>query len=324
MITKGFTNFSEMEKMILTLTANPSIDRTLMVENFTAGKLNRVIRSRVDVGGKGINVARNLKSIGDDVVTTGFIGNNALWIADFLQNEGIIADFVKIEKDTRTNIKVFDISKKELTELNEQGPEATSNEVKDLKEKVLNYAEMSEVIVLTGSLPPQVPKTFYRDLISEIKRMNTKIILDAEGEALIYGISEKPFMIKPNLYEFENLIGKKIANLNQLIEEGKKLNDNGIDVVAISMGSNGSIVITDMDIFIVEPIKVDFKSTVGAGDAYVAGFAHGLYRKLSIEETIRIAVAMSTAVVMKEGTSIATFDEISRLKDKVKFRRIER
>lgn len=308
--------------MITTVTANPAIDFTIVVENLKVGQINRVIRSRVDAGGKGINVAKNLKIFGDEVVALGFLGPNANYIVDYLKNEDIKAEFVKIKNETRTNIKIDDISKMETTELNEDGHFVSQEEIELLKKLILKYSKMSGVLVLSGSLPQGVEKTFYRDVMREVKSDSLKVILDADKEALLYGISEKPYMIKPNVKELEDLVGKKLQTLEEIIEEGKRLNDSGIEIVAISMGSNGSIVITKDAIFKVMPVKVVVKGTVGAGDAYVAGFAHGIYKGLPIEETIKIAAALSTSVVMKEGTRAGTLDDVSVLKDKIELRRL--
>ncbi|HBT50389.1 MAG TPA: 1-phosphofructokinase [Caldanaerobacter subterraneus] len=310
--------------MITTVTVNPAIDRTVIVENLRLGSVNRVIRSRVDAGGKGINVAKNLKNLGDEVIALGFLGPNAQYIIDCLEEEGIKSDFVRIKNDTRTNIKISDILKGEVTDLNEYGPEVSKEEIELLKESIFKYAEKSKVLVLSGSLPLGVPKTFYKEIIKELKNSNLKIILDADNQALFYGIEEKPFMIKPNVHELEDVVGKRLETLEEIIEEGKKLNKLGIKIVAISMGSKGSVVITDDAVFRVKPLKVEVKGTVGAGDAYVAGFAHGIYRGLSLEETIKIAAALSTSVVMKEGTRAGTIEEVNALKDKIEIEKIER
>ncbi|MBE3592081.1 MAG: 1-phosphofructokinase [Thermoanaerobacter sp.] len=310
--------------MITTVTVNPAIDRTVIVGNLKPGSVNRVIRSRVDAGGKGINVAKNLKNLGDEVVALGFLGPNAQYIIDCLEEEGIKTDFVKIKNDTRTNIKISDISKGEVTDLNEYGPEVSEEEIKLLKASIFKYAEKSKVLVLSGSLPMGVPKTFYKGIIKELKNRDLKIILDADNQALLYGIEERPFMIKPNVHELEDVVRKRLETLEEIIEEGKKLNKLGIKIVAISMGSKGSIVITNDAVFRVKPLKVEVKGTVGAGDAYVAGFAHGIYRGLSLEETIKIAAALSTSVVMKEGTRAGTIEEVNALKDKIEIERIER
>ncbi|WP_029689323.1 1-phosphofructokinase [Thermoanaerobacter sp. A7A] len=309
--------------MITTVTANPAIDRTIIVEDLKLGYVNRVIRTRVDAGGKGINVAKNLKNFGDDVIALGFIGPNAKYIIDCLEDEGIKTDFVKIKNETRTNIKISDISRMEVTDLNEYGPYVSEEEMELLKKSIFKYAEESKVLVLSGSLPQGVPKTFYKDIIRE-KSGDLKIILDADKEALLYGIEEKPYMIKPNVQELEDVVGKKLESLEEVIEEGKKLKDSGIEIVAISMGGRGSVVITKEGIYRVMPVKVEVKGTVGAGDAFVAGFAHGIYKGLPIEETIKIAAALSTSVVMKEGTRAGTLEEVNILKDKIEIERIKR
>ena len=310
--------------MITTVTANPAIDRTIIVEDLKPGNVNRVIRSRVDAGGKGINVAKNLKNFGDDVIALGFIGPNAKYIIDCLTDEGIRTDFVKIKNETRTNIKISDIKRMKVTDLNEYGPNVSEEEIDQIKKSILKYAEESKVLVLSGSLPQGVPKTFYKEIIREVKKGDLKIILDADKQALFYSIEEKPYMIKPNVHELEDVSGKKFESIGEIIEEGKKLNDSGIEIVAISMGERGSVVITNELIYRVMPVKVETKGTVGAGDAFVAGFAHGIYKGFPIEKTIKIAAALSTSVVMKEGTRAGTPEEVNILKDKIVIERIKR
>lgn len=255
--------------MITTVTANPAIDRTIIVEDLKLGCVNRVIRSRVDAGGKGINVAKNLKNFGDDVIVLGFIGPNAKYIIDCLEDEGIKTDFVKIKNETRTNIKISDISRMEVTDLNEYGPYVSEEEIELVKKSIFKYAKESKVLVLSGSLPQGVPKTFYKDIIREVKSGDLKIILDADKEALLHGIEEKPYMIKPNVQELEDAVGKKLESLEEVIEEGKKLKDSGIEIVAISMGGRGSVVITKEGIYRVKPVKVEVKGTVEIGRAHV-------------------------------------------------------
>lgn len=310
--------------MITTVTANPAIDRTIVVENLKIGSVNRVVRSRVDAGGKGINVAKNLKSFGDEVTALGLIGPNGQYIIDCLNELSIKTDFVRIKEDTRTNIKISDLATMENTDINEPGPKVSEYELNLLKTSIFEHSLKSAVLVLSGSLPGGVSKSFYADITKKLRGKGVKIILDADKEALLHGIAQKPYMIKPNIHELEEITGKHFNDVEDVIKEGKKLNDSGIPIVAVSMGEFGSVVITDKYIYKVYPLKVDVKGTVGAGDAFVAGFAHGIYHGMHVEETIKVAAAASTAVIMKEGTRAGTLQEVNALKDKIQIEKIER
>lgn len=310
--------------MITTVTANPAIDRTIVVENLKTGSVNRVVRSRVDAGGKGINVAKNLKNFGNDVTALGLIGPNGQYIVDCLNELGIKSHFIRIKNDTRTNIKISDLLTMENTDINEAGPEVSKYELNLFKMSIFEHSLKSDVLVLSGSLPGGVSKYFYADVIKDLRGKGVKILLDADKEALLHGIAQKPHMIKPNIHELEEITGKVFNTVEDVVKEGEKLNASGIPIVAVSMGDRGSVVITDENIYIVKAVKVDIKGTVGAGDAFVAGFAHGIHNGLPIEETIRIAAAASTAVIMKEGTRAGTIDEVNALKDKIQIEKIER
>lgn len=310
--------------MITTLTLNPAIDKTLIVNGFKVGSVNRVSKIIMDAGGKGINVAKNLKNLNDDVLCLGFMGPNGNFILDVLKNEGIKSDFTMVRKEIRTNTKIIDSSTKTSTDINEAGPEISDDELKDLIKSISNHEKSSNVITISGSIPPGVPKKFYADIIDMVKNKETKILLDAEGDALKYGITRKPYMIKPNIHELSQIVGEKLENRGEIIKEGIKLNDMGIPIVAISMGSDGSIIITNDKAYIVKPIKVIVKGTVGAGDAMVAGFAHGIANNLDIVDTIKIAAAASTSVIEREGTRPCTMEDIIALKDKIEIETIER
>lgn len=309
--------------MIITLTVNPAIDKTVIVKNFKQGSVNRIIRSRIDAGGKGINVAKNLKIFNNDVVALGFISKNGKFIEEYLAKKGIKFDFVHIKNEIRTNIKIFDIARNETTDLNEFGPVIKQSEINLLVDKVLNYAKNSQIIVLSGSLPKGMKGTFYKDIIKALRKYNLKTVLDSDGVPLLEAITEKPYLIKPNLNELEVIANKKLESQKEIIQEGKKLIDMGIEIVAITLGARGSIVLTRSEAFKVMPLNVEVKGTVGAGDAYVSGLVHGIYHNLPIEESIKIAAALSTAVVMEEGTQPGSLDKVLTIKDKIEIEKIK-
>lgn len=310
--------------MVTTVTVNPAIDRTLIVNEFKIGAVNRVSRTIIDAGGKGVNVAKNLKNLGCDVKCLGFMGPNGKYIENVLSELGIKFNFVQIKNDIRTNIKIVDEVSHTYTDINEAGPDVSQDEIEKLILSINEHADLSDVIVLSGSLLPNMDKDFYRQIIEKVNGKGVKVILDADGDALKLGVEGKPYMIKPNIHELRRMTGKNLESVDEIIEEGMRIIESGISIVAVSMGGSGSIVVTEDKAYKVKPIKVQVKGTVGAGDAYVAGFAYGLSENLSIEEAIKMASSASTSVIMREGTKACSLKDVEELKEKVEIEVIER
>lgn len=310
--------------MVTTVTVNPAIDRTLIVNEFKIGAVNRVSRTIIDAGGKGVNVAKNLKNLGCDVKCLGFMGPNGKYIENVLSELGIKFNFVQIKNDIRTNIKIVDEVSHTYTDINEAGPDISRDEIEKLILSINEHADLSDVIVLSGSLLPNMDKDFYRQIIEKVSEKGVKVILDADGDALKLGVEGKPYMIKPNIHELRRMTGKNLESVDEIIEEGMRIIESGISIVAVSMGGSGSIVVTEDKAYKVNPIKVQVKGTVGAGDAYVAGFAYGLSENLSIEEAIKMASSASTSVIMREGTKACSLKDVEELKEKVEIEVIER
>ncbi|MDE4542838.1 1-phosphofructokinase [Thermoanaerobacterium sp. R66] len=310
--------------MVTTVTVNPAIDRTLIVNDIRLGAVNRVSRTIIDAGGKGVNVAKNLKNLGCDVKCLGFMGPNGKYIENVLSELGIKFNFVQIKNDIRTNIKIVDEIRHTYTDINEAGPDVSQDEIEKLILSINEHADLSDVIVLSGSLLPNMDKDFYRQIIEKVNGKGVKVILDADGDALKLGVEGKPYMIKPNIHELRRMTGKNLESVDEIIEEGMRIIESGISIVAVSMGGSGSIVVTEDKAYKVNPIKVQVKGTVGAGDAYVAGFAYGLSENLSIEEAIKMASSASTSVIMREGTKACSLKDVEELKEKVEIEVIER
>ncbi|AEF18231.1 1-phosphofructokinase [Thermoanaerobacterium xylanolyticum LX-11] len=310
--------------MVTTVTVNPAIDRTLIVNDFRLGAVNRVSRTIIDAGGKGVNVAKNLKNLGCDVKCLGFMGPNGKYIENVLSELGIKFNFVQIKNDIRTNIKIVDEIRHTYTDINEAGPDVSRGEIEKLILSINEHADLSDVIVLSGSLLPNMDKDFYRQIIEKVSGKGVKVILDADGDALKLGVEGKPYMIKPNIHELRRMTGKNLESVDEIIEEGMRIIESGISIVAVSMGGSGSIVVTKEKAYKVNPIKVQVKGTVGAGDAYVAGFAYGLSKDLPIEEAIKMASSASTSVIMREGTKACSLKDVEELKEKVEIEVIER
>ncbi len=299
--------------MIVTVTPNPAIDRTIIIDKLKLGRLNRADRTIIDLGGKGINVAKNIKVLGGDVVCLGFIGRKDDLALELVNALELKHDFTFIKGRIRVDIKLIDIHTSCSTEINEYGPMINPQEEINLIKKIKMLLKKTEVLVLSGSLPPGLNSDFYNKIILYTKKSKTKVILDADNEALKQGIEAQPYMIKPNIHELSRITNKKINTTEEIIEASLKIIKKGVSIVAVSMGNQGSITVTPKKAYIVPPLDVKVKSTVGAGDAMVAGFAIGLANNYDFKETLKIACAASSAAVTQEGTKpidLNTFNEL--------------
>ena len=193
--------------MIVTLTMNPAVDKTVYIDWLRTGQLNRISRKALDAGGKGINAARMLRVLGCECIAAGIAGGSAgRFIEDTLENEGIRTDFLHIEEETRTNEKIIE-ENGTMTELNEPGPLLTPEILGRCQEKLSAYAGPDTVFVISGSIPQGVSPDYYAHLIRLLKRKGSRVILDADGELLRLGIEAQPDAVKPNLQELSSYFG---------------------------------------------------------------------------------------------------------------------
>ena len=288
--------------MITSISLNPSIDRTLTVENFTAGGLNRVL-SRTDVAaGKGINVALAVSALGLDSECIGFTFRDSgpLFERRLMLNSTPY-DFVWCEGSARTNIKVFDRAAGVVTELNESGVPIDEEAIAKMTDMVARHAENSDYLILSGSVPPGCPQDYYRTLINVVEGLGCRCVLDADGERLKYGLEAKPFMIKPNRYELEMMTGCPLKSIADIRNAARRYIDLGVEVVAVSLGSEGALIADANETLYAPRMNIEVKSTVGAGDSMVAGLVAGFMAEKSLEESFRMGVAAASARCMTEG-----------------------
>lgn len=300
--------------MITTVSLNPSIDRTVNVEHFTLGGLNRVIAAQSVAAGKGINVALTVSALGVASECIGFMYKEGSRLFEKrLMMGGVEYNFIWCEGNIRTNVKVLDQSTGAITEINESGARVSEDDLKRMTDLVSLHAENSDYLVLAGSLPPGCPSEYYRTLIQTVEGLGCRCILDADGERMRYGLEARPFMIKPNRCELEMMMGQTLGNLQDVRIAAQQYLDLGVSVVAVSLGDAGAL-ITDGDETLYAPkLALDVKSTVGAGDAMVAGLTCGFIGDNDLEDAFRMGVAAASA-------RCAT--EMNRVLDKVVYRRM--
>ncbi|MBL8666710.1 MAG: 1-phosphofructokinase [Rhodospirillales bacterium] len=307
---------------IVTLTLNASIDQTARVPNFTAGEVNRVTWEQSDAGGKGVNVASFLADFGHALAVTGLLGegNQQLFVRLFAE-KGLIDRFVRVPGQTRINVKVVDDVLDQVTDINFPGVSVDGAAVAAVTAAVMTLVdEGAKVFVLSGSLPAGVPTTIYRDLTASLKARGRTVVLDTSGEGLAHAIAAGPDVIKPNILELTELVGHPLEGDAAIVAAARGLRQQGIDLVAVSMGGRGAIFVDGGEAVHAEPPRVAIKSTVGAGDAMVAGIVHGSLQGFGGEDRARLATAFSLGALGEIGPRLPPRTVIDALKDKVNTR----
>lgn len=282
--------------MIVTVTPNPAVDRTVSVRGFTVGTTNRAVAERIDIGGKGINVARHLARLGCDVVATGFLDAGDFHrVLQTLAVQGIQTDFVRVAGNTRMCLKILDSATEQETEINESGPPLAPEAVPALLETLRALASRCAVMVFSGSLPPGAPANLYARAIELAAAAGARTILDAAGDALRYGIAAKPDLVKPNRAEAEELLGVPLGNAAELVAGAKRLVEYGARTAVISLGPDGAICASAAGVWRGRAPHITARNTVGAGDAMVAALAWAVMRSLATPEALRLAMALGSA-----------------------------
>ncbi|MDO4306665.1 MAG: 1-phosphofructokinase [Eubacteriales bacterium] len=304
--------------MIITVTMNPAIDKTVEIDALVQGGLNRIKKVEYDAGGKGINVSKTICELGGHTIATGFLGgNNGRTIASVLKEKGIESDFIWVDGETRTNTKVFE-ENGALTELNEPGPTITEDKIEELMKKLLGYAGIDSLFVLSGSIPAGVPKDTYARIIRAVHEKGSKVLLDADGELFRQGLEAGPDIIKPNRVELEEYADMDYrASEEELLKIAKKFTEKGVGTIAVSMGKSGAMFVLKETTAKCPALSVKAHSTVGAGDAMVAALAYSWDEKLPEEEMIRLSMAVSAGAVTTIGTKPPAKELVDTLKEQV-------
>lgn len=299
---------------IVTITLNPAIDQTLYLTQFHVGQVNRVGKERLDPAGKGINVAKVLRSLGHDVAVSGFLGrDNADFFDQYFKDQEISNHFIKVDGATRVNTKIVDETSGMVSELNFPGIYCSATNLDALEEVIKKLAIEAKLFVLSGSLPEGAPLDIYRKFIEILKSYDCKVFLDTSGGALTEGIKAKPYAIKPNLEELKQLMGHSVEQKLDVFKAIEPLISGGITKVVISLGGKGALVADRTQRLLVRPLEVRVSSTVGAGDALVAGLVYGEAQGLSLDEQARWATAVAAASLAQPGTQAGRLNDVEKL-----------
>jgi 1-phosphofructokinase/tagatose 6-phosphate kinase len=303
--------------VIVTVTLNAALDRTLLIPNFQLGHRHRASLGFASAGGKGINVARALRRLGVPVVCTGLVGGrNGQQIVDDLNDAGILNDFVRIEGESRTSVALLDPISDQYTEVNEWGPEVQEEELDALHEKLAYLTQGAEFVVLAGSLPRGVEATFYADTIRELNRRHVLTVLDTDGEALRRGVEAEPHLVSPNVNEAESLVGHEFNDEADLEAGLDEIADVGARNVLITLETGAYALVREGgEAHRVRGLapRLDPVSTIGAGDALLAGFLAARMAGRTVEEAVRTAVGAGAASVLEPGAGRFDPREASRV-----------
>ena len=302
--------------MILTVTPNATVDKTYRVDNFALNRVHRPQETLTVAGGKGINVSRVYRTLGGEALATGFLGGaQGRIVTRELEREGIAGDFVEIAGETRVCIAVVDPKTGTQTEVNERGPNVSSNEVNVLRERfsTLLRQQRFDYVVLSGSLPPGAPDTLYAELIEIAQAQNVPAVLDASGEALRQGIAARPWLVKPNQVELQALLNRPMETEADASGAARELQAQGIATVIASRGDQGAILVCDSGTWRAVPPKIEFASAVASGDSFVAGFLwawqHG-EKPHDPEAALRLATGAGAANAMVIGAGFCSRESI--------------
>jgi 1-phosphofructokinase family hexose kinase len=314
--------------MIITVTLNAAIDKSLSVPNFRLGRRHRTVEQTTMPGGKGVNVARTLKTLGQPVIATGFAGGaTGTRIVEQLTEESILNDFVRIREESRTNTAVLDPTNGEQTEINERGPAVTPKEVELFHDKLLYLARGADIVVFAGSLPRGVDAEVYATLIRDLRKLGVTTMIDADGEPMRLAVRSEPDVISPNVLEAEELVGHEFNDeedraiaVRELVQLGPKeaimtLPDGCVASILDDQGQHG---LHRVWIEPREPV-----APVGSGDAFLAGFVAARYSGEPPEECLRFGVACGAESTQRLGAGLIDPREVERLRAETEVERLE-
>ena len=309
--------------MIYTVTLNPALDKTVHIPSFRLGEVNRISAMRTDPGGKGINVSKVLRELGEPSVAAAILGGAAgQKIESALRALGIEGMYLFTEHETRTNLKIVDPTLHTNTDVNEPGAPADEAVLSKLLTQLTGRLRPGDLVVLSGKAPAGAPDTLYRDWILACRAAGAAVYLDAEGELLRQGVTAGPALIKPNQAELSGVMGRPLTTEDETIRAAQELLAQGVGCVAVTMGAGGALLCWTDCVLRCESPRVPVGSTVGAGDSVVAALAYARQRQLSREDTARLAMATGAANVMCSGTQAARLGDIEQLLPQVRVTRL--
>ncbi len=299
---------------VVTVTLNAAVDQTLDVPGFTAGAVNRAVAETRTAGGKGINVAAFLSGGAFPVTAAGFLGeeNTAVFEALF-RRRGIRDRCLRLPGRSRVNIKVVDREGRSVTDINLPGLHVPAESWRGLLTVVDDLAAANRTFVLAGSVPAGVPDTAYAEMVTQLRARGAFVAVDGSGPPLRHAVSARPDMVKPNVHELSELLGRPLSGRGEVVRAARDLAQGGIGLVVVSLGADGAVFVQGGDALLAVPPPVEVASTVGAGDAMVAGVLAARLDGGGLEDCARRGTAFAAGTLSRLGPELPPPDRIAEL-----------
>lgn len=309
--------------MITTLTLNPALDITLEVNGLHVEDVNRVCQFHEEPGGKGINVSRVLIELGERRINTLAVlgGEHGKRFKVLACQKGFRCKHVMVSDETRMNIAIFNHETRKTTKLNQAGPRVTRSEAVKIWRMSVEVARKSRFFIMAGSLLPDIPTGWYGKLIRSVRRERPLFVVDTDGEALKAALPGRPFLIKPNRFEAERALGRKLTHESSLWWAARRLRSLGAENVIISLGREGALFCGLRERWRAYSVPVKINSTVGAGDSFLAGFVSQIAKAKRVEEALRYAVACGTHAAMTGATDLCRKSQVMKLLPHIKIQK---
>lgn len=297
--------------MIYTITANPSIDYVLQLDTMTVGEVNRTKSDVKLPGGKGVNVSRILNELAIESTALGFVGGaTGEMFENLLKQHQLQTDFTEVQDDTRINVKINAVKQNEETEINGTGPAITDQEKDQFLQKLKKVGQ-GDVVIMSGSLPKNVETTFYLDIARMIQAQGADFVIDTTGQALLDTLPLHPLVVKPNNHELADLFNTTFKSDQDIIDNARKLLDQGAKHVLVSMAGDGALLVTKDKVFKANAPKGTVINSVGAGDSMIAGFVGTFMKTNDAIESFHIGAACGSATAFSQDIAIKSkIDEV--------------
>ncbi len=314
--------------MILTVTLNAAVDRTVAVPNFRLGQRHRAVEASTVAGGKGVNIARALRLLGRPVIASGFAGgaSGTRLLEQLRREDSVLTAFTRIAGESRTNLAVIDPTSGEQTEINERGPEVSTEEVDRFVEKLLYLAQGASICVLAGSIPPGAPTDVYARLVTELRALGVLTVLDADGDPMRAGLRAEPAVVAPNVGEAEEAAGHEFNDADDLALGLSSLIEMGAGE-AIITSETGCVAIVgegqDRRRFEARIDQLEPVTTVGSGDCFLAGYVAARYEGASARDCLAFGVASGAESTQHFGAGTLDRREVERLLPRVEVRELD-
>ena len=312
--------------MIITVTLNAAIDKTLEVPSFTPGRRHRTVDQTTMAGGKGVNIARAIKRLGQPVIATGLAGGSTgNRIVEALNDEAILNGFVRIREESRTNTAVLDPTTGLHTEINERGPAVSSMELELFREKLLYLAKGASICVFAGTLPRAVDPDVYSGLIREVRRLGVITMIDTEGEPLRLAMRAEPDVVSPNELEGEELVGHEFNDVDDRAQAVVDMTQLGAAEAIMTVPDGCYAHVIDgagSSVYRVQVQEQEARSSIGSGDAFLAGYVAARYAGRSTVDCLRFGVACGAESTQHFGAGIIDPTRVDKLLAEVRAERL--